>query len=134
MTFLTALRVCLFQKYAVCRGRASRSEYWWFTFFTALVWLGAAALSFSLFMSWDSLSAFAPGGLMVLVLGPPVIGVNVRRLHDLNMPGFLYFVFVAGCAVPVAQGLVFLAYVVVLSLPGTRGPNRHGSDPLQGGV
>lgn len=33
MDFGTAVRTCLFEKYATFSGRASRPEYWWFVLF-----------------------------------------------------------------------------------------------------
>ncbi|MFT7523519.1 MAG: uncharacterized membrane protein YhaH (DUF805 family), partial [Candidatus Paceibacteria bacterium] len=41
MTFLESIKIC-FSKYVVWKGRASRSEYWWFALFSML---GSIALS-----------------------------------------------------------------------------------------
>ena len=39
MSFTESVKTVLFQKYATFKGRASRSEYWWFTLFYALLGL-----------------------------------------------------------------------------------------------
>ena len=36
MTFVESLRHCLTVKYCSVRGRASRSEYWWFMLFSSV--------------------------------------------------------------------------------------------------
>ena len=58
-----------FNKYAVFNGRASRREYW----------------SFSLIF-WPVLWVTSIFGLVILLL--PLIGVSVRRMHDINKNGW----------------------------------------------
>jgi uncharacterized membrane protein YhaH (DUF805 family) len=93
-----------FQNYAKFTGRASRSEYWWvalaaFVVYTILfivgIVLGAAGASI------DSTGTSQPGplfGVFIVLLAivalaciVPNIAVSVRRLHDANFSGFLYF-------------------------------------------
>ena len=63
-TFLEAVKVCL-TKYVDGKGRASRSEYWYFALFTLIV---------------DVLTA----GVAAIFLLLPSITVTVRRLHDVG--------------------------------------------------
>ncbi|MBR2863319.1 MAG: DUF805 domain-containing protein, partial [Bacteroidaceae bacterium] len=69
MGFVEAIKTC-FSKYATFSGRATRSEYWWWALFTALV-------SWILFFVFPILVPIA--GLVFLL---PSLAVLVRRLHD----------------------------------------------------
>jgi uncharacterized membrane protein YhaH (DUF805 family) len=75
MNFNEAVK-SVFSKYAVFKGRARRSEYWWFMLFTIL-----AALLLGIFpkMVGDlfSIATFIPG-----------LTVMVRRLHDIGKSGW----------------------------------------------
>ena len=46
MGFTEAIRTCLREKYFTFKGRASRSEYWYYTLFMFLVWMVLAAAFF----------------------------------------------------------------------------------------
>jgi len=105
MTFGQSIKTC-FRKYAVFKGRACRSEFWWFTLFTFLV---SVALDFllGLFMiplifkgqfNAESISGVStPFSIVSLVVGLalllPSLGVLVRRLHDLNKSGWWIGIF-----------------------------------------
>ena len=65
------------------KGRASRSEYWWFTlanFIGVMVWLAIAAL----FGSWVLPVAFA----WILIFGLAHCTLIIRRLHDVGRRGW----------------------------------------------
>ena len=73
MDFVTSIKTC-FSKYATFSGQASRSEFWWFILFCALVdiVLGATGI----------------GALLSLVLVIPQLAVGARRLHDIGKSGW----------------------------------------------
>ena len=75
MSFLDAIKSG-FRNYANFKGRAGRSEYWWWVLFTVLV--EAAASGFG-----DAL-----GCLVTIALLLPSIAVGVRRMHDTNHRGW----------------------------------------------
>jgi uncharacterized membrane protein YhaH (DUF805 family) len=75
MSFLAAVRNCL-TNYANFKGRASRSEYWWWVLFVVILQAVTSAIT-------DELSGIA--SLLVLV---PGLAVFVRRLHDTNRSGW----------------------------------------------
>jgi uncharacterized membrane protein YhaH (DUF805 family) len=74
MTFFEAVAKC-YRKYFVFKGRASRSEFWWWTLFTFIV---SAALS-----SFSGLSSLASAALFL-----PSIAVGCRRMHDRGRRGW----------------------------------------------
>lgn len=142
MTFTQAVRVCLKDKYCSFRGRASRSEFWWFMLCIGLINLAAnIALS-----PLPPETAMGLNFLVSLALLLPNLGVTVRRLHDRNLAGWWLLVPIlsllfwllgrgapGGNAGPVSALLslsMCICYLAILSLPGTAGPNRFGPDPL----
>jgi len=67
-------------------------------------------------------------GLMLLLYGlimlVPNVMLTIRRLHDLDLSGWFYLVFL----IPFVNAL--FGFYALLA-PGTRGPNRYGPDPLE---
>ena len=125
MTFGQSIKTC-FRKYAVFKGRACRSEFWWFTLFTFLV---SIALDFllGLFMiplifkgqfNAESINSVStPFYIVSLVVGLalllPTLGVLVRRLHDRGKSGWwvgiLYIVEAIFVALSLVAGLTLFA-------------------------
>ena len=68
VNFFNAIKICLTQKYAKFNGRASRSEYWYFTLFSFIVMVLSSGKDALLGLAW-------------LVLFIPMLAVSVRRLH-----------------------------------------------------
>jgi len=98
-TFFGAIRVCL-TKYADFTGRASRSEFWWFTVFVALV---GAALTY---LSQNLSNIF----LIAMLL--PLLAAGARRLHETGRSGWWQLFILA----PVG-GIMLLA--ILWAQPGT---------------
>lgn len=105
MTFINAVTTCM-TKYADFKGRAPRSEYWWFTLF---IIAGTALLS----MLNDQL-----GFAFYVVTLLPSISAATRRLHDTDRSGWFQLVVL----IPVI-GVFILIYFLVQQ--GT-GPNQYG--------
>ncbi len=92
MSFGEAIKTC-FQKYATTKGRAQRSEYWWWTLFSSLVGAGLSILFVGILAS-DSSSIgndedafvmfFIAILAYVLVFAIPSLAVLGRRLHDIG--------------------------------------------------
>jgi len=93
MTFFDAIKT-VFRKYAEFGGRATRSEFWWWTLFTTLVSAALNALSVPMYgvmysRMLDSGPAFSGGyssfsfaGLWSIAVLLPSLAVTVRRLRD----------------------------------------------------
>ncbi|MBE1236302.1 DUF805 domain-containing protein [Phaeovibrio sulfidiphilus] len=138
MRFTDAIHSCFIQ-YATFRGRAPRSEYWWFM----ALYVGLSSFVFHMFTmrstaalaltlnrgaSDPSVQAalaavdWAPMGLIALVFFLPSLAVSVRRLHDVGKSGWnLLWSFVP----VIGPILLFIWYCT----RGTAGPNRWGAAP-----
>ncbi|MDY3809261.1 DUF805 domain-containing protein [Desulfovibrio porci] len=142
MTFVEAVRVCLKDKYCCFRGRASRSEFWWFSLCIGLINLGANLLLSPLPRG----TAMGLNFVISLALLLPNLGVTVRRLHDRNLAGWWLLIPIvslllwllgrgapggeAGPASALLSLSMCICYLAILSMPGTAGSNRFGPDPL----
>lgn len=81
MDIQTAIRTCLQQKYMDFKGRAARSEFWWFVLAYAI---GALIVSL--------LGIYILGLLYGLALFLPLSAAGARRLQDTGRNGMLIFV------------------------------------------
>lgn len=114
------------KRYGVFEGRATRSEFWWFT--VTLMGLAFVALLIDGAITQEKQAAgqIEPGGiitaLLVLIHLLPSFTVTVRRLHDTNRTGWLVLLNL----IPPLN----LIILVLVCLRGTPGPNRFGPDPF----
>lgn len=117
MDFVTAVKTCL-GKYATFQGRASRSEYWYFTLFMLILNLISGVIAGA------SLGVLAVLPMVLIIaLLLPSLAVSVRRLHDLDKSGWWVLIIL----IPLIGGLVLLFWACQR---GTEGQNMYGSDPL----
>jgi uncharacterized membrane protein YhaH (DUF805 family) len=84
MNFAQSISIC-FSKYVDFKGRASRSEYWWFTLFAILLQFVGSV--------WDASTGDTSGNgffawFAWAVIFLPSIAVGARRLHDVNKSGW----------------------------------------------
>ena len=137
MGFTEAVNSVLKQNYANFQGRASRSEYWYYTLFVVII---AVVLSGLLMMGLDFNTGQMNGfgyligavlGIFYLAILIPSIAVAVRRLHDRNMSGWWYLGFIALSMIPFVGFVAAIAQLVIFCLKGTDGDNRFGPDPLR---
>ena len=83
MNFKNAIKTCLKDKYANFKGRASRSEFWFFYLFLVIgyaISISTMFISIKLFIGTILIFSLA----MII----PSIAVTVRRLHDINKSGW----------------------------------------------
>lgn len=116
----------VFAKYATFRGRASRSEYWWWVLTAAVV----GTVLNTLPTLTDGIRVEADGSMTVtgplgVILGliwlvwalatiVPTLAVLVRRLHDTDRSGFWIFIGL----IPLVGPLILLVFTVQASRPG----------------
>ncbi len=85
MTFFDAIEICLFRKYCTWRGRASRSEYWYFFLFYVLLQITCTIIT----KEKNSTLSYIISFIFFL----PNLSVLIRRLHDLNKSALWAFTF-----------------------------------------
>jgi uncharacterized membrane protein YhaH (DUF805 family) len=115
-----------FKGYFDFSGRASRSEYWFWTLFVVIGTMLTIILDETLFPAYHLTPDEASGPIYVtfaLLTFFPSFAVYVRRIHDVNRSGWWILISVT------IIGILFpLLYWSVKK--GTEGPNRFGDDPL----
>jgi len=133
--------------YALIEGRSCRREYWMFILLNILILSGflvivGATLGASFFSPSAIQGALAGAGIALIIVlyiplvlwsmlvFPALIGVTVRRFHDLNLSGWIYFGMLVASAIPFVNFIVWIILTVMMCLPGTQGANRYGADPL----
>ncbi len=129
MGFAVAIMICL-RKAVDFRGRARRSEFWYFLLFWLVVAVFCGARLPKVPADAVSLRiAFAAAPLLLLpaMLLLPLAAVAVRRLHDIGMSG--WWLLSAGTPIPVLDAFIVGAQVFCFARPGTSGDNRYGPDP-----
>lgn len=117
MDFATSVKTC-FGKFATFEGRASRSEFWYYTLFVFIVSVVLNIVDVAAGTGVLSL-------IFALVTLIPNIAVAVRRLHDTDRAGWWYLLML----VPLIGVIVLIVWFVGR---GTTGTNRFGGDPLGG--
>lgn len=113
-----------FNNYVNFKGRATRSEYWWWVLFQIIV----LAIPYTLLIG-EAASGQAGIGtalyyLIALALFLPSLGLSFRRLHDTNRSAWWLLI----SLIPLVGGIILLVWVI---LKGTDGPNKYGPDPLR---
>jgi len=87
MDFMEAVKTC-FSKYFDFKGRARRSEYWWFYLFTIIGSVLTSIIDSVIF----GLESATNGGVISLIFSLaviiPTISAAARRLHDTNRSGW----------------------------------------------
>lgn len=140
MTFGQSIKH-VFRNYVTFRGRASRSEFWWWYLFTAIVATSLDILARPLGLTYgDDEYVFGQGADATVIVVPgvsilssiwslivllPTLAVATRRFHDSNKSAWnwLWLLMVPLC------GIGFIIVFIWWLLPSTPGPNRYGDGP-----
>ncbi|AJE46009.1 DUF805 domain-containing protein [Celeribacter indicus] len=115
MTFPDAITQC-FRKYAAFGGRASRSEYWWYTLFILLVMVALNVIVMLLFRQARLAQLLTQVFSLATFL--PTLAVSWRRMHDSGRPGYLVMVWALGTFL----GLLVIAVTAAIMVPDTSNP------------
>ena len=122
MTFAESVSSCFFN-YATIKGRAPRSEFWFFALYSVSSTVTALILDGLLH------TYFGPDGWFGLFYWTvsimnflPAISVSIRRLHDTDHSGWWYLVL----AIPLLGFIVLFWFL----RRGSAGENRFGPDAL----
>ena len=120
MSFMSAMKSGFKNSFSLS-GRASRSEYWFWVLggmiFQMTMIIGSIVLAIMEIPVLPGLMILAP-----ILLVPGSITLVVRRLHDVGMSGWFWFVVL----VPLI-GAIYLIYLFVQE--GDAGENAYGAVP-----
>ncbi len=114
-------------RYAQFDGRASRSEYWYFTLYYVLILLAVGAVSGLLGYlvgNIGSMIGMAAIVLLILALFIPALAIAIRRLHDSGKSGWFFLLGL----IPTIGGIILLVFYCLESQPGT---NKYGPNPWE---
>jgi uncharacterized membrane protein YhaH (DUF805 family) len=109
------------------KGRASRSEFWWFYLFTTMVFL-PLNIVLTMYENVEPETGTEIATLLIVSLAAVVFGIytllsgvslGVRRLHDVDFRGWWLLLGV----IPLAGAILLL---VMFTRPGSAGENRFG--------
>ncbi|MGL5085210.1 MAG: DUF805 domain-containing protein [Clostridium sp.] len=95
-----------FKNYATFKGRASRSDYWYFYLFNLIITILFAFLGVDLLYYIYSLAIFIPSCALL-----------ARRAHDVNLSGWFM--------------LIPIYNLILCCTPGTVGDNKYGANPKE---
>lgn len=112
-----------FKKYADFSGRASRSEYWWWTLVSSVVGIilnimVQSGVHYTAYGSTAGPGTFIGGILALIFLLAtfiPSLALIVRRLHDSNKSGWMILLGL----IPFAGAIILLVFMLL-------GPDPHG--------
>ena len=118
MDLITAIKTC-FKKYFVFKGRAKKSEYWWFFLFLILAsfasqLLDVVVLGQSFWINYGPINT-----IVNLILIIPILSAGARRLHDTNKSGWWQLLGLIGLAISYYQkdmltkGLITSSYFIL---------------------
>jgi uncharacterized membrane protein YhaH (DUF805 family) len=106
-----------FRGYVVWNARSTRSEYWWWTLFSLIVYLVAIIIDSAVF-SADMSTDLGPVGVITsLALFLPGLSVWIRRLHDTDRSGWWTWILL----IPIVGFIITLVFSL---LPSKMGPTR----------
>ena len=139
MNFTQSVSTC-FKKYLDFKGRASRSEFWYFMLFYILAsFLGGFVIGFLVRPSSEFFYVLA---IIIFVgLFIPALSVTVRRFHDFGVSGWMYCAFIVPYVIsgfiedvqPVLALIIeigtLVIFLVYASKEPNKGKNKFGSVP-----
>ena len=145
MNFISSIKMC-FKKYIDFNGRASRSEFWYFTLLLVFAYFGLLIivnywndsnffyeLSDSLYNSINYLIYGMFYGLPIICL-IPFVSVTIRRIHDIGQSGFVILIFFVGFFIAFilkSELIVRIVFIIlgVFLTQKSAGKNQFGPVP-----
>ena len=112
MDFLTAIKTC-FSKYATFKGRARRSEFWFWYLFTVIV---------GLILECIPVIGWIIGWIISIALIIPSWAVGARRLHDTGRSGWWQLLYL----LPLVGAIILIIWWCQDSHAGE---NEYGANP-----
>ena len=117
-----------FKNYVVFRGRACRSEYWYWVLALIIGGIITAIIDYAAFgidyTAFDAAQYGPVNSIFSVATFLPTLAIGIRRLHDIDRTGWWMLIWLT------IIGTILLIYWACVR--GTPGPNRFGPDPFAG--
>ena len=113
------------RQYVDFKGRARRSEYWYFSLFSVLISIVLGIIDMTV-LGADPFAGESGmlGNLYSLAVLLPSLGVLVRRLHDVGKSGWFFLIIL----IPV---IGFIWLLILLFRDSQQGENKWGPSPKE---
>lgn len=118
LDFMTAVKICLQEKFSNFEGRARRSEFWWF-------YLACAVVNYALnliFGFFSPTAAMVVSGIFSLAILVPSLAVGARRLHDIGKSGWMQLLAI----IPIVGAIILIVW---WAQDGSKAENEYGPSP-----
>jgi len=119
--FLESVKETLTKRYFDFRGRARRSELWWFQLANFTLTTIIAIINLMVPVAWAGI-LFVLMLILAMYTIVPTIGLAVRRLHDIGYNWKYIFLYM----IPIAGAILYILWNIRDS---QRGPNHWGAAP-----
>ncbi len=116
MNVAQSIKTCLV-KYAVFEGRASRSEFWWFNLFAAIISSLACYIAIISLLTYNNEVGYIALAVNLFIT-LPVLSVGARRLHDVDKSGWWQLLWIT-----IVGGLIVIIWQATI---GDYKANRYG--------
>lgn len=130
---IESIKTC-YQKFFTYKGRARRSEFWWFWLFCNALSAVPVVIILNAMEEMSQYYYYTPDsiitklffwGFLTLLISVPLFFATIRRLHDIDYSGWwLLIVFI-----PVIGTIVWLGLLFLETLDGTAEDNKYGPSP-----
>ncbi|NCA70490.1 MAG: DUF805 domain-containing protein [Sphingobacteriia bacterium] len=110
------------KQYATFQGRARRREFWTFTLINVVIIIALSILDMALGTVEPQSGLGMLSAIFILAILLPSLGVQIRRLHDINKSGWWVLIGL----VPMVGSLVLLVFSLIDSWPTQ---NQYGPSP-----
>ncbi len=109
------------KKYAIFKGRATRSEFWYFTLVNTIIFVVLALIDQRLFDAsfLEDRGPLSTAYFLITLI--PTLAVSARRLHDINYSGWLLLI----NAIPIGS----LVLLVFFTRDSNKDQNQYGPNP-----
>jgi uncharacterized membrane protein YhaH (DUF805 family) len=98
------------ERFASFEGKTSREEYWMFTLWSAIVTVILSVISVGTL-----------GAIYSILIAIPQSAINVRRYHDIDMSGWIFFVFMILFFIPYINIVVLIVHLIFMMQPSKGG-------------
>ena len=94
------------ERFASFEGKTSREEYWMFTLWSTIVTVILSVISVGTL-----------GAIYSILIAIPQSAINVRRYHDIDMSGWIFFVFMILFFIPYINIVVLIVHLIFMMQP-----------------